>query len=73
MPPIKFKPSEKIYNRRTDTHSIKHNYIKNTPVKELFDYINSRNSKKKLIPKMIKEIERRGIKIKWNNKKKNTK
>ena len=61
MPPIKFKPTERLYDRRTDTHSIVHHYMKATPKKDLFDYINSSNAKPKKIHKVLKELQRREI------------
>ena len=65
MPPIKFKPTERLYDRRTDTHSIVHHYMKATPKKDLFDYINSSNATPKKKHKVLKELQRRGIKVTW--------
>ena len=59
--PIKFKPTERLYDRRTDTHSIVHHYMKATPKKDLFDYINSSNATPKKKHKVLKELRRRGI------------
>ena len=59
--PIKFKPTEKRYNRRTDTRSIIYYYMKATSEKDLFEYINSSNAKPKKIHKVLKELQRREI------------
>ena len=59
--PIKFKPTEKRYDRRTGKRSIIYSYMKATPKKDLFEYINSSNAKPKKIHKVLKELRRRGI------------
>ncbi len=65
--PIKFKPSQKKYVRGVAPSKLptEHFYIKQTPKKELFDYINSRNAKKKIRQKCLNELVRRGIVIEW--------
>ena len=63
--PTKFKPNEKSYDRRTNVTKVIRHYIKAMSKKELFDYLNSSNAKPKRKHKVIKELERRGIKIKW--------
>lgn len=65
MPPIKFKPTEKTYNRRTDTYSTYHYYMKATPKKELIDYLNKESAPKKKKHKVLKELQRRNIKLIW--------
>ena len=65
MPPIKFKPTEKNYDRRTVKHSIVHHYMKATSKKDLFDYLNSSNTIPKKKHKVLKELQRRGIKVAW--------
>ena len=62
MPPTKFKPSEKNYDRFSKELTVKHHYIKGTAKKDLFDYINSTNAVPKRKAKCIKELQRRGIK-----------
>jgi len=57
--PIKFKPSEKIYNRKTGKTLVRHHWMKGTSTKDLLSYINNPNSKKKKINKCQKEIKRR--------------
>jgi len=64
MPPIKFKPTERLYDRRTDTHTVVYHYMKATSKKDLFDYLNSSNATPKKKHKVLKELQRRGIKIK---------
>ena len=66
--PIKFKPSQKKIDRATKKEMIEHFYIKNTPEKELFDYINNSNGKPKIKMKCRNELVRRGIKIVWQPK-----
>jgi len=61
MPPVKFKPTEKRYDRRTGKRSIIYSYMKATPKKDLFDYINSSNATPKKKHKVLKELRRRGI------------
>ncbi len=64
--PTKFKPTEKSYDRRTKTYTIKPHYIKGTSKKDLFDYLNSSNAVPKKKHKVLKELQRRGIKVVWN-------
>ncbi len=66
--PTKFKPNEKSYDRRTGVTRVIRHYIKATPKKELFDYLNSSNAKPKKKHKVIKELKRRGIKLIWHTK-----
>ncbi len=66
--PIKFKDTEESYDRRTGKTAITYNYMKATPKKDLFDYINSSNAKPKIVHKCINELTRRGIKIQWRDK-----
>jgi hypothetical protein len=65
MPPIKFKPTEKNYDRRSGTYTTQHYYMKGTSKKDLFDYINSSNAKPKRIHGILKELKRRGVKVLW--------
>ena len=64
MPPTKFRPTEKSYDRRT---GIRH-YMKAVPKQELIDYLNKESSPKKKKHKVIKELQRRGIKLIWHTK-----
>ena len=66
--PIKFKDTEESYDRRTGKTSITYNYMKATPKKDLFEYINSSNAKPKIIHKCVNELNRRGIEIQWKEK-----
>ena len=50
-------------DRATKKTRIEHFYIKSTPKKELFDYLNSTNGKPKIKQKCRNELVRRGIKI----------
>ena len=61
--PVKFKPSQLHVDRATKKTRIEHFYIKSTPKKELFDYLNSTNGKPKIKQKCRNELQRRGIKI----------
>ena len=55
--PVKFKPSQKKYVRGVAPSKLptEHFYIKQTPKKELFDYINSRNAKKKIRQQVLQK------------------
>ena len=68
--PMKFKPSQKVYKRGVPTSQlpVQHFYMKQTPKKELFDYINSNNAKPKIRQKCLNELTRRGIKVEWVSK-----
>ena len=57
--PTKFKPTEKLYNRRTGITKVQHNYMKATSMKDLLAAIENPNTKPKLIHKYKKEIKRR--------------
>tara|TARA_A100001201_G_C4088141_1_gene201205 strand:+ start:1109 stop:1309 length:201 start_codon:yes stop_codon:yes gene_type:complete len=56
---IKFKKSQKVRNRQTGKISVEHYYIKQISTKELQEYIEAPNSKKKIIQKCKNEIVRR--------------
>tara|TARA_X000001316_G_C888434_1_gene11105 strand:+ start:328 stop:531 length:204 start_codon:yes stop_codon:yes gene_type:complete len=66
--PVKFKPSQKKIDRATKKETIEHFYMKTTPEKELFDYVNNTNSKPKIKQKCLNELTRRGVKIQWVEK-----
>ena len=68
MPPTKFRPTEKSYDRRTGKTAVVRHYMKAIPKKELIDYLNKDSAPKKKKHKVIKELERRGIKLTWRNK-----
>ena len=57
--PIKFKPTEKNYDRRTGKTTVQHNYLKATSMKDLMDAFGNPNTKPKQAHKIKKEIERR--------------
>tara|TARA_B100000902_G_C27260825_1_gene890612 strand:- start:992 stop:1189 length:198 start_codon:yes stop_codon:yes gene_type:complete len=61
--PVKFKPSQIIVNRKTNNKKVEHFFIKSTPKKELFDYLNNSSGKPKIKQKCRNELIRRGIKI----------
>jgi hypothetical protein len=61
--PTKFKPSQIIVDRKSNSKKVEHFYIKTMPKKELFDYINNDNGKAKIKQKCKNELVRRGIKI----------
>jgi len=67
--PTKFKPDSFEYKgTRGKRQAVKvKNYIKATPKKELFDYINSSSGKPKIKQKCVNELTRRGIKVVWSN------
>lgn len=65
MPPIKFRPTEKSYDRRSGRSSVVRYYMKAMPKKELIDYLNGSSSTAKKKHKVLKELERRGIKLTW--------
>ena len=66
--PTKFRPTEKSYDRRTGkTATIRH-YMKAVPKQELIDYLNKESSPKKKKHKVLKELERREIKLIWRTK-----
>lgn len=64
--PAKFKPSQVIVNRGTNTKKVEHFYLKNTPKQELIDYLNNNNGKPKIKQKCRNELQRRGVKIVYN-------
>ena len=64
-PPTKFKPTENNYDRRTNRYTTVYHYMKATSKKDLFDYLNSSNATPKKKHKVLKELQRRGIKVKW--------
>ena len=64
-PPTKFKPTEKNYDRRINRYTTVYHYMKATSKKDLFDYLNSSNATPKKTHKVLKELQRRGIKVKW--------
>ena len=66
--PIKFRPTEKSYDRRTGKTAIICQYMKATPKQELIDYLNKESTPKKKKHKVLKELERRGIKLIWRTK-----
>ena len=68
MPPTKFRPTEKSYDRSTGKNVIVRHYMKSVPKQELIDYLNKDSAPKKKKHKVIKELERRGIKLIWRNK-----
>lgn len=70
--PVKFKPSQKTVQRGTKIVTTTHYYIKNTPKKELIDYINSSNGRPKIKQKCRNELDRRGVKIVWTTKEPNS-
>ena len=66
--PVKFSPSFKEFKRGSKQTTIKHDYIKQKSKDDLFEYINKEGAKPKVRRKAIIELERRGIKIEWNQK-----
>ena len=60
--PVKFKPSQTTFVKGKGKVT-QHNFKKQQSQKELFDYINSSNSKPKIAQKCRNELVRRGIKI----------
>jgi len=61
--PSKFKPSQVLLDRKTNTKKVQHFYMKTTPKQELIDYLNNSNGKPKIKQKCRNELQRRGIKI----------
>ncbi len=55
MPPIKFRPTEKSYDRRSGRSSVVRYYMKAMPKKELIDYLNGSSSTAKKKHKVLKE------------------
>jgi len=66
--PIKFKPSQSTLQRGTKTVVTTHYYIKNIYKEELLEEINKDNPNKKRRGKAIKELDRRGVKLVWTTK-----
>ena len=66
--PTKFKPSQSTLQRGTKTVVTTHYYIKNISKEELLEEINKDNPNKKRRAKAIKEVERRGVKLVWTTK-----
>ena len=57
--PIKQRASQKIRDRVTGKTKTEHFYLKSMTIKDLNDYIESSNSKKKVIQKCKNELIRR--------------
>ena len=70
--PTKFKPSQSTLQRGTKIVTTTHYYIKNISQDELFEEINKDNPNKKRRAKAIKELERRGVKLAWTTKDKDS-
>jgi hypothetical protein len=70
--PTKFKPSQSTLQRGTKTVVTTHYYIKNISKEELLEEINKDNPNKKRRAKAIKELERRGVKLVWTTKDKDS-
>ena len=68
--PTKFKPSQSTLQRGTKIVTTTHYYIKNISKEELLEEINKDNPNKKRRAKAIKELERRGVKLVWTTKEK---
>lgn len=66
--PVKFKPDHVSVDRKTGKKSIQRFYIRNVDKEELFETINNKNTKPKLVSKCINELTRRGVKIEWATK-----
>ena len=62
--PAKFKATEIVYDRNTKKTTMKHFYLKQTPVQELLKYINE-GQKPKIKLKCRNELDRRGVKLNW--------
>tara|TARA_B100001057_G_C22820772_1_gene939299 strand:- start:1790 stop:2035 length:246 start_codon:yes stop_codon:yes gene_type:complete len=70
--PVKFSPSTKKYIKGSRTKwSWEHDYIKAKSTEFLFEYINKEEGqyKPKTRTKCIKELQRRGIKLVWVERK----
>tara|TARA_Y100001951_G_scaffold103304_1_gene111832 strand:+ start:470 stop:712 length:243 start_codon:yes stop_codon:yes gene_type:complete len=63
--PTKFRKDsiEWVGEWRNKQPKVMRSYIKNTPEKELFEYINNANGKAKIKQKCRNELTRRGVKI----------
>ena len=70
--PTKFKPSQSTLQKGTKTVVTTHYYIKNISKEELLEEINKDNPNKKRRAKAIKELERRGVKLVWTTKDKDS-
>lgn len=70
--PTKFKPSQSTLQRGTKIVTTTHYYIKNISKEELLEEINKDNPNKKRRAKAIKELERRGVKLVWTTKDKDS-
>ena len=57
--PEKFKPSEKLRDKKTGKTFVRHYYLKNTPLSELERIADNREARPKLRIKCIKELNRR--------------
>ena len=57
--PIKQRASQKVRDRVTGKTKTEHFYLKSMTIKDLNDYIESSNSKKKVIQKCKNELIRR--------------
>jgi|TARA_Y100001970_G_scaffold199966_1_gene243187 hypothetical protein len=57
--PIKFKPSEKNYDRRTGKTTVVHHWMRGTPTKDLLEALEKENTKPKVKHKIRLELFRR--------------
>tara|TARA_R100000008_G_scaffold62676_1_gene39926 strand:- start:141 stop:347 length:207 start_codon:yes stop_codon:yes gene_type:complete len=57
--PIKFKPSEKNYDRRTGKTTVVHHWMRGTSTKELLESLEKENTKPKVKHKIRLELFRR--------------
>tara|TARA_R100000734_G_C3217910_1_gene30566 strand:- start:231 stop:425 length:195 start_codon:yes stop_codon:yes gene_type:complete len=57
--PEKFKPSEKLRDKRTGKTFVRHYYLKNTPLSELERIADNQKARPKLRIKCVKELNRR--------------
>jgi len=59
--PIKFKPSQKTYDRRTDITTVTHYYMKNMSRIFLVEELNKEKTTPKLKQKIRNELVRRNL------------
>ena len=59
--PVKFKPSTKIYSRRTDTTTVTHYYMANMSQEFLMEELAKEKTTPKLKQKIRNELVRRNL------------
>ena len=66
--PIKFKPTVTVVDRNSGKKSYQNHYMHMQKTEDLIEEINKDNPHKKRRAKAIRELDRRGVKLVWTTK-----